>query len=54
VEKGGDKETNAYCKTPEAANRCNEAIPGGAVQVCPMSMDNNQDPENREAQRQID
>jgi hypothetical protein len=48
------KRQYSYCKTADATNRCNEAIAGGSIQVCPMSMDDNQDPEDRKAHRQID
>ena len=50
---GGDQETNADDKTTDTTDRRNETISEGTVQVCPMSVDNNQDPENRKAQRQI-
>jgi hypothetical protein len=53
VETGGDQETEADDKTADTTDRRNEAISKRSVQVCPMSVDNNQDPENRKAQRQI-
>jgi hypothetical protein len=49
MQTGGDKETNADDKTADTTNRRGEATSGGSVQVCPMSVDDNQDPENRKA-----
>jgi hypothetical protein len=53
VEAGGDQETDADDKTTDTTYCRNEAISRRSVQVCPMSVENNQDPENRKAQRQI-
>jgi hypothetical protein len=54
METGGDQETNTDDKSADATNRRNEAISGGPVHLCPMSVDEYQDPKGRKAQRQAD
>ena len=54
METGGDKETNADYQSADATNYRDQAISGVPVQFCSMSVDDNQDPEDRKAQRQAD
>ena len=54
METGGDKEKNANYQSADTTNRRNEAVSGGPVQVCPMPIDDNEDPEERKAQGQAD
>ena len=54
METGGDKEKNANYQSANSANHRNEVVSRGPIQVCPMPVDNNQDPEGRKAQRQAD
>ena len=54
METGNDKEKNANYQSADTTNRRNEAVSGGSVQVCPMPIDDNEDPEERKAQGQGD
>jgi hypothetical protein len=54
METGGDQETSADGNSTDATNCRNKAIPGDPVQVCPMAVNDNQDPEDRKAQGEAD